>query len=162
MRELRRTAKATVAGIEAARELRTAGGERGVGELAVGPGRRGGEVGERGHQRLVLLPELRRVVAVVRGYALQDVRECRQPVAGFLREVGTAEERPPIIVRQEHGERPASAALCQHLLRDLVDAVDVRTLLAIDLDVDEVVVEDLRSFLVFEAFFLNDAAPMTG
>src|SRR5262249_50221324 len=80
----------------------------------------------------------------------------------FLGEIGAAEERPPIIGCQEHGERPATAALSQHLLRDLVDAVDVRTLLAIDFYVDEVVVEDLGGGFVFEAFFLEYVTPPAG
>src|SRR5215831_10892717 len=65
-------------------------------------------------------------------------------------------------MREEHRERPAAAALSQHLLRDLIDAIDVRTLLAIDFDVDEVVVEDLRGGFVFEAFFLEYRTPVTG
>src|SRR5262249_42315145 len=162
MRELRRTAEATVARIEAARELRAAGGERRVGELAVGPGGGRGGLGGRRHERIVLLVQLGRVVAVIPGNALQDVLECRQAVARFLREVGAAEERPPIIVGEEHRERPATTALRQHLLRDLVDAIDVRTLLAIDFDVDEVVVEDPGGGFVLEAFFMEDGAPVTG
>src|SRR5262249_46155024 len=158
----RRTAEATVARIEAARELRAAGGERRVGELAVGPGGRRGELGERRHERIVLLVQLRRGGAGISGGGLQEGLGGPQARARLLREVGAAEERPPIIVREEHGERPATTALRQHLLRDLIDAIDVRTLLAIDFDVDEVVVEDPGGGFVFEAFFMEYGAPVTG
>ena len=39
--------------------------------------------------------------------------------------------------RQEHRQRPAAAALRKHLVRELVDLVEVGPLLAVDLDVDE-------------------------
>jgi hypothetical protein len=160
VRELRRTAEAAVLRIEAARELRAAGFERRGGELAVGAGGRRIELGECGEQRVTLRPELAGMLAVPGGDAQQYVAERRQSEAGFLRKVRPAEERPLPFVRQEHGERPAATALREHLLRDLVDAVDVGTLLAIDFDVDEVVVEDARGGFVFEALFMEDRAPM--
>jgi len=40
----------------------------------------------------------------------------------------TAAKNGASFVRQEHGQRPAAAALGEHLLRDLVDAVDVGAL----------------------------------
>ena len=88
-------------------------------------------------QRGVLLAQLGLMLAVVFGDADQQILERGQAVARLLREIGAAEERPLIVRRQEHRERPAARALRQHLLRDLIDAVDVGTLLAIDLDVDE-------------------------
>ena len=54
---------------------------------------------------------------------------------GALREVGAAEERPPV-GREEHRHRPAAAA-GHGLDRVHVDRVDVGALLAVDLDVDE-------------------------
>src|SRR5207302_72167 len=56
----------------------------------------------------------------------------------------------------------AAAVLCQHLLRNLVDAIDVRPLLAVHLDVDEVLVEKPCGGFVFEALVGRDVAPMTG
>src|SRR5580700_11157174 len=144
------------------RRVRAAGFERCGGELAVGAGGRRIELGECGEQRVTLRPELAGMLAVPGGDAQQYVAERRQSEAGFLRKVRPAEERPLPFVRQEHGERPAATALREHLLRDLVDAVDVGTLLAIDFDVDEVVVEDARGGFVFEALFMEDVAPMTG
>src|SRR2546429_3687113 len=102
------------------------------------------------------------MIAIVFRHPQQHVAKRRQAVAGFLREVGAAEERPLVFVRQEHGERPAAAVLCQHLLRNLVDAIDVRPLLAVHLDVDEVLVEKPCGGFVFEALVGRDVAPMTG
>jgi hypothetical protein len=102
------------------------------------------------------------VLAVELCDSQQDVLESRQVIARFFRKISSAEERPLIVVRQEHGERPAAAALRKHLLRDLVDAVDVGPLLAIDFDVDEVVVEDARGGFVLEALSFQYVTPPAG
>ena len=162
MRELRRAAEAAEVRVEGARVLRPAGLERLVGQLGVVRGRRRLELRERRHQRLVLLAQVVAVVAVVFGDAQQDVLERRQPEARLLREVGAAEEGPLIVVGQEHGERPAAAALRQHLLCDLVDLVDVGPLLAVDLDVDECSLRMRGGGLVFEALMGRYVAPVTG
>src|ERR1700716_53204 len=162
VRKFWRAAKAAVTGIEAARQLRAAALERRSAEFGVARGRWRIELGECRHQRVVLRAQLRGMIAIVSGDALQDVPERWQPVARLLREVGAAEERPLVIVRQEHGERPAAAALREHLLRDLVDAVDVGTLLAIDFDIDEQLVEDACGGFVFEALFLEYVTPPAG
>ncbi len=67
MRKFRRAAKAAVAGIEAARELRAAGDQRRVAELGVVGSRRGIEPGEGCHECIVLRTQLRGVIAVVAG-----------------------------------------------------------------------------------------------
>src|SRR5438874_2527084 len=162
VRELRCAAETPVAGIEAARELLAQARERGPRELAVGARRLRVEIREGRHERLVLRAQLGCALPVELGDPEQQVLERRQPVARFLRKVGAAEEWPLIVVCEEHGERPAAAALREHLLRDLVDAVDVGTLLAVDFDVDEVVVEKARGGLVFEALVGRDVAPVTG
>ena len=61
----------------------------------------------------------------------------------FLGEIRAAKERPVIIVCQEHGQRPTAGPLRQHLLRDLIDAIDVGSLFAVDFDVDEAFVQDV-------------------
>src|SRR5438874_199718 len=162
VRELRCAAETPVAGIEAARELLAQARERGPRELAVGARRLRVEIREGRHERLVLRAQLRGALPVELGDPEQQVLERRQPVARFLRKVGASEERPLIVVCEEHGERPAAAALRKHLLRHLVDAIDVRTLLAVDLDVDEVVVEDASRLFVFETFSLENVAPPAG
>ena len=162
VRELRCAAETPVAGIEAARELLAQARERGLRELAVGARWLRVEIREGRHERLVLRAQLGCALPVELGDPEQQVLERRQPVARLLRKVGSSEERPLIVVCEEHGERPAAAALREHLLRHLVDAVDVGTLLAVDFDVDEVLVEKARGGLVFEALFLEDATPVAG
>ena len=62
--------------------------------------------------------------------------------AAVFGKVGAAEERH-LVGRQEHRQRPAAGALRQHLVRGLVDLVDVGPLLAIDLDVHEMAIHHL-------------------
>ena len=69
----------------------------------------------------------------------EQLRERRHAVARRRREVGAAEERLARR-RREHRHRPAAVA-GQRLGRLHVDGVDVRPLLAVDLDGDEVLVE---------------------
>ena len=89
-------------------------------------------------QRCVLLQRYRRaLLAISCGDARQQVAEAGQAVARRLREIGAAEKRRAVR-RQEHGQRPAAAALGQHGWARLVDLVEVGALLAVDLDVDEV------------------------
>ena len=63
--------------------------------------------------------------------------------------------------REKHGHRPA-ALLAQQMQRAHVDLVDVGTLLAVDLDVDEQLVHHPRRRLVLEALVRHDVAPVTG
>ena len=90
----------------------------------------------------------------------QHLHESRAAVARLLREIGAAPERLGVR-RQEHGERPAAllagGAQCGH-----VDLVDVRPLLAIDLDVDVEPVHHLGDLVVFEALMRHDVAPVAG
>ncbi len=81
-----------------------------------------------------------------------------EAVAGLLREVRAAEERAVIIMCQKHGQRPTARPLCQHLLRDLIDAIYIRALFAIDLDVDKAFVQKLSGGFIFETFFLETVA----
>ena len=85
--------------------------------------------------------------------------ERRHPVARFVREVGAAVERPAI-GGQEDRHRPA-AATSHRLDRRHVDLVEVGTLLAIDLDRDEPLVEVPRRRFVLERFAFHDVTPVT-
>ena len=73
-------------------------------------------------------------------------------------EVGPPEERPAVR-REEHGHRPA--ALPGQRLDGLhVDLVDVRALLAVDLDVDEELVHQRRDLGVLERLVRHHVAPV--
>ena len=52
--------------------------------------------------------------------------------------------------RQEHGQRPAAGAMSDHLLRHLVDLVQVRPLFAVDFDVDEQLIHQCGGGLILE------------
>ena len=74
------------------------------------------------------------------------------------RKVGAAEERLQV-GRQPHAHRPAAGA-GRGLDEHHVDAIDVRPLLAIDLDRHEVLVEHRRDRGVLERLVLHDVAPV--
>jgi hypothetical protein len=73
---------------------------------------------------------------------------------------GAAVERREVR-SEEHVQRPA-AAETQRLHRGHVDAIDVGTLLAVDLDRHEAFVEHARDALVLERLLLHDVAPVAG
>ncbi len=83
-----------------------------------------------------------------------------QPVAGLGREVRAGVERL-LLGRHERVQRPA--AMAGHRLACLhADRVDVGTLLAVDLDRDEVLVHKLRDLAVLEGLALHHVAPVAG
>ena len=92
------------------------------------------------------------------GQRLQHLAERRLPVPRRVREVGAGEERVAVVV--EHaGHRPA--AVPGHRRGRLhVDRVDVRPLLAVHLDADEVLVEVRRGRLVLERLVRHHVAPV--
>ena len=158
MGKLRRAADAAVDGVEVLehplgdmvgdrKRDRTAAG--GLGELGKGLAK-GRDVGR----------YLCRLLLVELGDAAQDVLEAGLAVAADGRKVGAAPERFAV-GRQEHGQRPA-ATLTEKRQGGLVDGVDVGTLLAIDLDVDEELVHQRRGFGILETFMGHDMTPVTG
>ena len=76
------------------------------------------------------------------------------------RKVGAAVERLALGC-QPDGHRPAAAA-AHRLHRGHVEAVDVGTLLAVDLDRDVVLVQVARDLLVLERLLLHHVAPVAG
>ncbi len=119
------------------------------------------KIAELGHHVLRDGGDLRRLVA----HGAQDVvddRAERRRLAGalLLREVGADEERD-FLRRQEGAQRPA-ARMAQDIGSGLVALVDVGALLAVDQDVDEVLVEDARDRRIVEALFGHHRAPMAG
>ncbi len=76
------------------------------------------------------------------------------------REICPRMEGPPV-GQQENRVRPSRMALLQ-LGRSDVDLIEIRPLLAVDLDRDEVGVQDLRHRFVVEALLLHHMAPVAG
>ena len=160
LRELGRAAKAAVHGVEQAAQFGHGAAQRCVAGCCLGVAQ--GLVARQGVQQLlVLLVDLRPVAAVVLVHPAQQVGEGRQAVAGFLGEIGAAEERH-LVRGQKHGQRPAAAATGQHLVGQLIDAVQVRPFLAIDLDVDEQAVHHRRRGGVLEGLVRHHVAPVAG
>jgi hypothetical protein len=69
------------------------------------------------------------------------------------RKVSSREERTPIR-REKHAHRPAATARQRHCRRH-IDVVEIRPLLAIDLDADKVAIEKRGHGFVLEAFRLR-------
>ncbi len=51
--------------------------------------------------------------------------------------------------------------MCQHLLSDLIDPIDVGPLLAVHFDVDEQLVQRLRGVRILEGFVRHHVTPVT-
>ncbi len=102
--------------------------------------------------RLALLP-------IRGGDPRQQVEESRQPVTALARKIRAAEEGRTLR-REEHRERPAPRAARHQRMRHLIDLVKVRTLLAVDLDVDEVRVHGRRDGRVLERLVRHHVAPV--
>ena len=162
MRELRRIAKPAKPAVEVALQRCPRLRERRAREFEACRGRRRQQFTENLHQRVALACDVRAVLGVVRGDPLQHVAKSRHAVFRLHRKVRSAEKRPMVAGRQEHRQRPAAAALRQHLVRGLVDAVEVRTFLAVDLDVDERRVHHRGGGFVLERLVRHDMAPVTG
>ena len=99
-------------------------------------------------------------VAVGRGDGLEHLAEARQPMARLRRVVRAAEEGLAV-GGEEDRHRPAAVA-GQGDDRVHVDRVEVGPFLAVDLDVDEELVHELRRRLVLERLVLHDVAPVAG
>ena len=108
-----------------------------------------------------LLGDRGALLAIRGGDARQEIDESGQPVAGVLRKIGAAEERLAG-GRQEHRQRPAAGAAREQRVRRLVDLVEVRPLLAVDLDVDEELVHHRGDRRVLERLVRHHVAPVAG
>ena len=87
--------------------------------------------------------------------------EAGHPRASRRRKVGAAEERLEL-GREEDRHRPAAVPALKRLDRRHVDLVEVGPLLAVDLDVDEMLVHQGRDRGVLEALVLHHVAPVAG
>ena len=162
MWKLRRAAEAAEPAVEVALQRRARRGERGAGEFGAGRGGRRQQLAEHLHQCGPLSLDFGAVLRVVLRHALQHVAERGHAVFRLPGEIGAPEERPVIARREEHRERPAAAALREHLVRGLVDAVEVGPFLSIHLHVDEALVHHGGRRGVFERLVRHHVAPVAG
>ncbi len=95
-------------------------------------------------------------------HPLEHFDETRQAVTRGLREVGAREEGHQFVRFEKHRQRPAAAAPRDHLVGELVEPVQVRSLLAVHLDVDEQAVHRFRGRRVLEALVRHHVAPVAG
>ena len=158
-RELRRAAEASPLGVELPAQ-RTGG----VAEQALGQRVGRGPHLARGLDRIDELPGRGRRRGAALAIEIRDRREHvgerRHPVARLRREVRAAEER--LALRgQKDRHRPAAVPGQRHD-RVHVERVDVRPLLAVDLDVDEALVHEPRRLVVLEGLVLHHVAPVAG
>ena len=160
MREFRRARKAAEGTVEGFLERRARLRHRRAVEHGAGIGPRH-DGGERGLKLLILRGDLPALFAVVLGHAPQQIAKCRHPIARLLGKIGAAEKR--LLPRcEEHRQRPTAGAVRQHLLRDLINLVEIGTFFAIDLDVDEQLIHQCGSPQVFEGLMGHDMTPVTG
>ena len=162
MRKLRRVAEPAVALVEGGVQLLARAHEWRRGQLDIAVDGRGREIAEHVHERVVLRAQFVTLLAVVLRHALEKRCESRHSVARLVGEIGAAEKRLLVVVREEHRQRPAATALREHLVGELVDPVDVRPLFAIHLDVDEQLVHQLGRGRVLERLVRHDVAPVAG
>ena len=111
-------------------------------------------------QALRVFHDLRAPGAIGLGDRFENAQKPGPVVSVFGGEVCTSKNR--LAVRQKKDRKRPAAATRHYLDGAHIDLVEVRTLLAIDLDIDEVFVHDLRDRRVFERLVLHDVAPVTG
>src|SRR5450830_927430 len=104
--------------------------------------------------------DLFRLLAEQPRHLAQNIGESRPPVALLLWKISSAPHRLRLR-REKHGQRPA-ALLAQEMQRVHVDLVDVRPLLAVDLDVDEQLVHHGCCRRVLERLVRHHVAPVAG
>ena len=158
LRKLGRAAQAAIDRIEHIADLL-----RGGVELAHTDGdfvRRARLIGEPCQQRRAVLLDLFRLLAEQPRHLAQNIGESRPPVALLLGKISSAPHRLRLR-REKHGQRPA-ALLAQQMQRVHVDLVDVRPLLAVDLDVDEQLVHHGGCAFVLERLVRHHVAPVAG
>ena len=122
--------------------------------------RRGGRLRERGRHLLGRLDERAAPLAPHLRDPRDELAHPRRSEPGLLREIGPGEERAPVR-GQDHGQGPAARA-GQELADGHVDLVHVGPLLAVDLDADERLVQELGDLWVLERLAGHHVAPVAG
>ena len=157
--ELGRPAEAAVGCVVGGRQALRAAGDDLHAQLAAGQVQHAHAV-QRRHDLVDVPGDVLRLVAVGLHHRLEHPRKARHAVPVLGRVVGAAEERLPLR-GQEHGHGPA-APLGEQLDGVHVDLVQVRPLLPVDLDADEVLVHQRGDGLVLEGLVLHHVAPVAG
>ncbi len=75
--------------------------------------------------------------------------------------IGTA-KKWCAVGREEHRQRPAARTLREHLMRGLVDLIQIRALFAVHLDIHEQPVHDFCHRFVLKRFMRHDMTPVAG
>jgi hypothetical protein len=96
--------------------------------------------------------------AVCLGHRAKDRGKAGHAVAIGGREISAGEERS-LVGREKDRERPPPRA-AHELDDELVDVIEIRTFLAVDLDRDEIVVHLASDIGVLERLALHDVAPV--
>jgi hypothetical protein len=101
------------------------------------------------------------MLAVMRVDPAQHIDEGRHAVTRCFWEIGSADERRLIVVRQKHRQWPTAGPPLQQLKGGLINLVEIGPLLAIHLDIDEQLVHHPSGGVVLEGFVRHDVAPVT-
>ena len=104
------------------------------------------------HLVLLVLPCIR--------HAEQNLPEARHAVAGLLGEIGTAVEGPAFRCKKDRHRPPAVS--CHRGDGTHINTVQIRSLLAVDLYVDEMLIHQQGRFIVFERLVGHHMAPVAG
>ena len=158
VRKLRRIADAAKFAVEDMQHTVTCRGQRLRSEFEAFLGGLRFEFAEYVNQSLALAFDLVAMVPVIVGDSHDQFSERRHTVTRCLRKIGTAEEWTLVVRVDEHRQGPAAGTLREQLVRRLVDLVDVRPFLAIDLDIDEQLIHHGCCCLVLERFVRHDSS----
>jgi hypothetical protein len=156
-RELRRRAEAAEGRLVVAGQVALRRVEQRRAQLGVARGQPG-RAAERADEPAGLGFEVAPPVPPRLGDRLQELPEARHPMPRLGREVRAGVEGPAV-GRQEDRRRPATVAGRRHA-RVHRHRIDVRALLAVDLDVDEQVVHQRRRRGVGERLVLHHVTPV--
>ncbi len=157
-RELGGAYEAAVDLVETLKHALHHGGEPAGWGVGVGVGE-AGDVGQHAADPAGELVDLVGPIGPHRRHPAEDVVEARRAVAGGGGVVGATEEGLAL-GGEEHGHRPAAAAVLEGLDGLHVQLVDVGALLAVDLDAHEVLVHGRGDAFVLEGLPLHHVAPV--
>ena len=84
----------------------------------------------------VLRADIVLMVTIILRHAAEQIAEARQTIAGGFREICPAKKWLGFRC-EEHRQGPTARTLGEHCVRGLVNLVNIRPLLAVNLDIDE-------------------------